>query len=195
VAPGGACGAARHRDDARRPRPRGAVEGRRRWTSTAALGAAALVAIVLQWALASPVVGLVATALVAATVAAAAPPVVQTIATRAEPWLRRIGNASGHLAATGLRDHPRRVGLTTATIAVGIAAVAWLWILARSFEGSVVDALGRAIRADLVVTSTNIGSGSSRRRSAARWWTPSAPCPACGPPRVGARSSGRTAAT
>src|SRR5262249_36891001 len=32
-------------------------------------------------------------------------------------------------------------------------------ILARSFEGSVVDALARSIRADLVVTSTNIGSG------------------------------------
>jgi putative ABC transport system permease protein len=135
------------------------VEGRRRWTSTVALGVAALVAIVLQWALASPIVGLVATGLVAATVAAAAPPLVQMIATRAGPWLRRAGHASGHLAATGLRDHPRRVGLTTATIAVGIAAVAWLWILARSFEGSVVDALGRAIRADLVVTSTNIGSG------------------------------------
>jgi putative ABC transport system permease protein len=37
--------------------------------------------------------------------------------------------------------------------------VAWLLVLARSFEYSVVDALGRAIRADLVVTSTNIGSG------------------------------------
>jgi len=135
------------------------ADGRRRWTSTAVLGAAAIVAIVLQAALASPVVGLVATALVAATVAAAAPPLVQTIAKVAEPWLRRHGDPSGRLAATGLRDHPRRVGLTTATIAVGIAAVGWLWILARSFEGSVVDALGRAIRADLVVTSTNIGSG------------------------------------
>jgi putative ABC transport system permease protein len=59
----------------------------------------------------------------------------------------------------GLRDQRRRVGVTTAMLAVGVAAVAWLWILARSFEGSVVDTLGRAIRADVVVTSANIGSG------------------------------------
>jgi hypothetical protein len=71
----------------------------------------------------------------------------------------KLAGPSGRFAATGLRDHPRRAGLTTATIAVGVAVVAWLSILARSFEGSVVDALGRAIRADLVVTSTNIGSG------------------------------------
>jgi hypothetical protein len=74
----------------------------------------------------------------------------------------RVAGASGRFAATGMRDHPRRVGMTTATIAVGVAAVAALGAGAE-LEGSVVDALGRAIRADLVVTSTNIGSGSSKR--------------------------------
>lgn len=136
-----------------------APHGRLGWRAPAALAAAAVTAMVLQWAAESATCGLVATALVAATIAAAASPLVQLTARLALPLMVRVAGASGRFAATGIRDHPRRVGMTTATIAVGVAAVAWLWVLARSFEGSVVDALGRAIRADLVVTSTNIGSG------------------------------------
>ena len=122
-----------------------------------AVGAAAATAV--EVATQSPMLGLLATALVVSVVGAAAPGVVQLAAGFGLPILVRAFGSSGRLAATGVRDHPRRVGLTTATIAVGIAAVAWLLILARSFEASVVDALGRAISADLVVTSADIGSG------------------------------------
>ncbi len=123
------------------------------------LCAGACIALALQWASDSPLLGLVATVAVAAAIASLASPLVQLVARAALPLLVRVAGASGRFAATGLRDHPRRVGLTTATIAVGVASVAWLWILARSFEGSVVNALARAIRADLAVTSANIGSG------------------------------------
>jgi putative ABC transport system permease protein len=129
------------------------------WTLPLVLGGAAAAAVAVETRAESVNVGLVATALVAAAIAAAASPLVQLVARAGLPLLARVAGASGRLAATGLRDHPRRVGLTTAIIAVGVAAVAWLWILARSFEGSVVAALGRAIQCDLVVTSTNIGSG------------------------------------
>jgi putative ABC transport system permease protein len=133
--------------------------GRTSWRLPLAFAAAAVGAMVLQSVVESAAFGLAATALVAAAIATAAAPLIQLVARLALPLLVRVAGASGRLAATGLRDHPRRVGLTTAIIAVGVAAVAWLGILARSFEGSVVSALGRAIRADVVVTSTNIGSG------------------------------------
>jgi len=130
-----------------------------RWAIPLALLAAAAAAVLLESVAGSVGCGLAATALIAVAIAASASPLVPLAARGALPLLVAIAGGSGRLAATGLRDHPRRVGLTTGMIAVGVAAVAWLWILARSFESSVVDALGRAIRADLVVTSTNVGSG------------------------------------
>jgi putative ABC transport system permease protein len=134
-------------------------EGRPGWAMAVSLWAGAIAAVMLQSISGWVGFGLAATALVAAAIAASASPIIPLAARGVLPILVRVAGGSGRLAATGLRDHPRRVGLTTATIAVGVASVAWLWILARSFEGSVVDALGRAIRADLVVTSTNIGAG------------------------------------
>lgn len=136
-----------------------AARSRAGWHITFGLGAAAIAAIVLQSASGAGIFGLAATPLVAATVAAAASPLVQLTARLALPLMVRLAGASGRFAVTGMRDHPRRVGMTTATIAVGVTAVAWLGILAQSFEDSVVGALGRAIRADIVVTSTNVGSG------------------------------------
>jgi len=123
------------------------------------LAGAALAAAVLQARTGSVAFGLVATALVFAAIAAAATPLVWGVSRVVLPGIARLAGASGHLAAAALRDHARRTGMAVATIGVGVAAVTWLWILARSFEGSVVDALGRAIRADLVVTSANVGGG------------------------------------
>jgi len=54
-------------------------------------------------------------------------------------------------------------------------------------RGSVVDALGRAIRADLVVTSTNSARASSKRRSTTPSWPPVA-VPGCTPPPLGGPS-------
>ncbi len=136
-----------------------AAAGRPTWLLPLALWAAAAVAVVLQSLTGAAGFGLGATGLIAAATAASAVPLLPLASRVALPILVGGAGAGGRLAAVELRDHPRRIGLTTATIAVGVAVVAWLWILARSFEGSVVDALGRAIRADLVVTSSNIGSG------------------------------------
>jgi len=129
-----------------------------RWTIPLALWTAVALAILLQRRMQSAELGLAATALIAAATAASAFALVP-LAARALLALAPLVGASGRLTATDLRESSRRVGLTAATIAVGVAAVGWLLILGQSFEYSVVDALGRAIRADLVVTSTHIGSG------------------------------------
>jgi putative ABC transport system permease protein len=128
------------------------------WTIPLALWTAVALAVFLQQRMQSANLGLAATALIAAATAASAFALVP-LAARALLALATLVGASGRLTATDLRESSRRVGLTAATIAVGVAAVAWLLILGRSFEYSVVDALARAIRADLVVTSTHIGSG------------------------------------
>jgi putative ABC transport system permease protein len=129
------------------------------WVLVTGLGACTIAAAVLESIYQSPTFGLAATALLAATIATSASPLLQWAAHVTLPALVGLGGATGRFAATGLRDSPRRVGMTTATIAVGVAAIVWLCVLSESFQASVVDALGRAIRADLIVTSTNIGSG------------------------------------
>lgn len=123
------------------------------------LWAIAAACAVLQGLFGSIALGLSATALVAAATAATATPLLRFVAGRALPVVARDAGITLRLAARALRDHSRRAGMATATIAVGVAAVMWLSILTRSFEGSVVDTLGRAIRADLVVTSANVASG------------------------------------
>lgn len=147
--------AATIRGKGREPRRSGS---RPRWTVPIALWTVVALAVILQWRMQSAALGLAATALIAAAIAASAFPLIPLVA-RVLPALATFVGASGRLTATHLRESSRRVGLTAATIAVGVAAVGWLLILGRSFEYSVVDALGRAIRADLVVTSTHIGSG------------------------------------
>jgi putative ABC transport system permease protein len=134
-------------------------ESRPSWMLALGLWISVAAAVALQGLTESANAGLAATALIAAAIAATSFPAIPVAARATLPLLARVAGASGRLAATALRESPRRVSLTTSMIAVGVAAVAWLLILARSFEFSVVDALGRAIRADLVVTSTNIGSG------------------------------------
>jgi putative ABC transport system permease protein len=44
-------------------------------------------------------------------------------------------------------------------LGVGLACVFWLWMVAHSFQASVVDAVSGAMRADLVVSSSHIESG------------------------------------
>ncbi|MCW5891726.1 MAG: ABC transporter permease [bacterium] len=129
------------------------------WAMAAGLWSAAGAAVVLQSLAGEVGFGLLATALIAAAIAASAPPLIPFAARVALPALVASAGSSGRLAAMGLRDHGRRVGITTAMLAVGLGVVVWLGVLARSFETSVVDTLGRAIRADVVVTSANIGSG------------------------------------
>ncbi len=133
-----------------------------RWSFLVVLGAwvAAAACAVLQGVLGSVALGLSATALVAVATALSATPVLRLMAGRVLDVCRRAGlPVDVRLAALALRDHARRAGMAAATIAVGVAAVVWLAILTRSFEGSVVDTLGRAIRADLVVTSANVAGG------------------------------------
>jgi putative ABC transport system permease protein len=55
--------------------------------------------------------------------------------------------------------NPRRTALTVAMLGVGLGCTLWLWMIAQSFERSVVDVLTQAMRADLVVSSSHVESG------------------------------------
>src|SRR5262245_47497563 len=67
-------------------------------------------------------------------------------------WSRGFGMA-GRVAASHLARHPRRTGLVTATLGVGLGSVLMLAILGWSFEQSLVSTLSREIKAPLLVTS------------------------------------------
>jgi putative ABC transport system permease protein len=62
-------------------------------------------------------------------------------------------------AAGQLLPKPRRVALTVGTLGVGLGAVFWLYIVARSLEHSVLRVSSSAFRADLIVTSSFVSSG------------------------------------
>jgi putative ABC transport system permease protein len=112
-----------------------------------------------QWLTRSPEWGLAATALIAIALALSARPLVGVIVPALAPILRRLTGAGGRLAVSMVLSNQRRMGLTVATLGVGLGSVLWLATVAQSFERSVVDALGRAMRADLVVSSAHIASG------------------------------------
>ena len=115
-------------------------------------------AIGMQLAGASPEWGLAATFGVMISAALAARPLVRTLSV---PWVRDVGSAtaSGLFALVALTRKPRRAALTVATLGVGFGTVIWLWIVAQSFQQSVLDAVQGVLRGDLSVSSTHMGSG------------------------------------
>lgn len=131
-------------------------------TSMAALRVAVVAAtagaIAMQTWAESPVWGLAATCGVMISAAAAARPLVRFLSL---PWVREIGTltASGLFALVALTRKPRRATLTVATLGVGFGTVIWLWIVAQSFQQSVLAAVQGVLRGDLSVSSTHMGSG------------------------------------
>ncbi|HZR81845.1 MAG TPA: FtsX-like permease family protein [Candidatus Binatia bacterium] len=119
----------------------------------------AVVAIVAQSVTRSATFGLVATALLALTIAFSARSLLVPLLGILSPAIRRVAGPTSRFALAAVSENPRRTSLTAATLAVGLGAVFWLWTMAQSFERSVVDVLSRAIRADLIVTSSHIVSG------------------------------------
>jgi len=115
----------------------------------------ALVAVSVHVATGSAAVGLVATGLVVIAFAALARPLLELLA---EP-LRRLGGRirpAGRLAIAGLFRNRRRTSLAIAMLCVGFGAVLWLYILAISFERSVLALLPGKLRGDLSITSVNM---------------------------------------
>ena len=103
--------------------------------------------------------GLVATVLIAIATALCAPLLVRLVGSpRVTALLTALGPA-GRFAGTILGENPRRTALTVGMLGVGLGVSLWLWMMARSFEQSVIDVLNGVVGADLVVTSAHVASG------------------------------------
>jgi putative ABC transport system permease protein len=129
------------------------------WLVRALIVIAVIACALLQSITQSPVWGLLATALIAVATALAARPLLGLTTAVVSPLFRSLGGPSARFAAAALLHNPRRMALTAGTLGVGLGSVLWLWMVARSFEQSVIDSLSGAMRADLAVTSSNIAAG------------------------------------
>jgi len=115
----------------------------------------AVAAVAVHVVSGSAAVGLAATGLVVVAFAALARPLVDALA---DP-LRRLGTRlrpTGRLAIAGLFRNRRRSSLAVAMLCVGFGAVLWLYVLASSFERSVLALLPGKLRGDLSITSVNM---------------------------------------
>jgi putative ABC transport system permease protein len=102
--------------------------------------------------------GLAATAGILVGVAIAARPLLDAVS---RPLTQVAGRymASGFFAAVALTRKPGRTALTIATLAVGFATVVWIWIVAQSFERSVVNVVHGVLRGDLAIGSAHSSNG------------------------------------
>jgi putative ABC transport system permease protein len=134
------------------------IEGRSGWLFRGLVVAAAVAAIGMEvisqsggWGLAGGILLIAATAVVAR-------PVVDFAGSAAlRRWLALLG-ASAQLGVAQIARRPRRTALAVAMLGVGTGSALWLWMLARSIEGSVTDMLTQTCRADLVVSSSHVAS-------------------------------------
>lgn len=102
--------------------------------------------------------GLIASGLIVAAAAVVVRPALWAL----EQPLKRLGDHSGAIgrfAVAGLVQNPRRTALAVSTMGVGFGTVLWLFMLAQSFEHSVLEVMPGKLRGDLSVTSTHLGAG------------------------------------
>lgn len=134
------------------------VGSRAMWMMRAVVLAATLCAVAMQLAGGSPAWGLAATAAILVTAALGARPLVEVLGTM---LVRRASDAtsSGPFAIAGLARKPHRTALTVATLGVGFGTVIWTWIVAQSFQQSVIDVVDGVLHGDLAVSSAQMGSG------------------------------------
>lgn len=103
--------------------------------------------------------GLAATVLIAALAVALAPLAVALAQRPVAAALVALWGATGRLAAATLLRNPRHSALAMATLAVGLGAVFWLFLLAASFERTLGAVMPGVLRGDLAVGSTNVALG------------------------------------
>lgn len=129
------------------------------WVIRGAVGATIGVAVLMQSVTRVPSWGLLATGFIAVGTALAARPLLDLIRRPLLAGFRLFAGPTGEFAIKNITQNPRRAGLTVAMLGVGLGCVFWLWMVAHSFQASVVDAVSGAMRADLVVSSSHIESG------------------------------------
>ncbi len=130
-----------------------------RWVIRALVAASIGAAVLMQSVTGIPSWGLLATGLIAMGTALAARPLIDLLRRPLLTGFRLLAGPTGELAIKNITQNPRRAALTVAMLGVGLACVFWLWMVAHSFQASVVDAVSGAMRADLVVSSSHIESG------------------------------------
>jgi len=116
------------------------------------------IALAIHLATGSTVVGIGASALLVIVAALVARPLFTGLAgvlASAMQW----GGPTGRMAFETLVRNPRRTALAISTIGVGLGTVVWVWILAQSFEQSVVEVMPGVLRGDLAISSGNIAAG------------------------------------
>src|SRR5262249_20100085 len=129
------------------------------WSIRGLVGLAIVAALVGQSVTRSAMWGLVATGLIALGTALAARPLLCVIHYPLGLVLDYLPRATGRFAVRAVTRNPRRSALSIGMLGVGVGSVIWLWILAHSFQSSVINTLGRAFRADLILSSSHIASG------------------------------------
>jgi putative ABC transport system permease protein len=119
----------------------------------------AVLCLGLHIATESASVGLAATACCAVASAAFARPMLAWLGGPLLLFGPRVFGAPGKFAIATLLASPRRTALAISTIGVGFGTVLWWWIVAASFERSVLEVMPGVLRGDLAVSSANIGAG------------------------------------
>jgi putative ABC transport system permease protein len=135
------------------------VNARRMWAVRGLILLCTAVAIVLQSITASPEWGLAASGGIVIATAMAARPLLHLLTFAAVPGVTRLVGPTSRLAMATLVRSPGRSALTIATLGVGFGTVLWLWMLAQSFERSVINTMPGVLRGDLAVNSAYLGSG------------------------------------
>jgi putative ABC transport system permease protein len=128
------------------------------WVWCAAVAAAAGIAAAVHVLGASPPWGLVATAGLLVGGALLARPLLEGSSALVLAGARRVA-ATTLFAVAGLARRPGRAALTVATLGVGFGTVVWIWVVAASFERSVIQATRVVLRGDLAISSVNLAAG------------------------------------
>jgi putative ABC transport system permease protein len=135
------------------------ASGRSIWVARVVCWLGAAIAVFMHLVRGTPEWGLVASAGIVIAVALTARPLLDVLSSPTLAALNPLGNPTGRFALATLGRNPRRAALTIATLGVGFGAVLWLWVLAQSFERSVVNTMPGVLRGDLAVSSTHVGTG------------------------------------
>ncbi|HEY2387091.1 MAG TPA: FtsX-like permease family protein [Candidatus Binatia bacterium] len=106
----------------------------------------------------APTWGLAATCGVLIGSALAARPLLD-VASKSLTLLAKRYASSGFFALAALARNPGRTALTISTLAVGFGTVIWIWIVAQSFERSVVNVVHGVLHGDLAVGSAHSTNG------------------------------------
>jgi len=130
------------------------------WIVRAAVLTAAAGCIVAQSRSKVGAWGIGASLLITAATALLAGPTLQLGRVPLVAFAHWVLGPPGRLGGMSMQYNQRRSALVVGTLAVGLGFVLWIWIVARSFEASIVEALidAGALRAGLTVASANMES-------------------------------------